>query len=208
MNLSLYIKVHADFNLQNFSDRTRGSMAFSHNSGSSTPSNGLSLNSQQILISSPSSLSDSVYEEISTQYDTGESTHNSSPIITSDNLDNIQVSIDTIKNDSNEKKELNENNLKKAGFPSKKHKSAIPLSNAFSQQKKNKENNLELLLAKSSSAIQSMAACLTQDTLNETDKGKKMHPFVVAMEAAFEKVLGEKKMECFMAVMNVISTYQ
>jgi len=106
-------------------------------------------------------------------------------------------------NDGNKKKQLNESDERNAGFPSKKFKTVVPSSSTFSQQKKNKKN-LDLLIAKSSSAIQSMATCFTQETLNEIKKEKKMHPFV-AIEAAFEKISAKMEMECFMAVMNVIN---
>lgn len=181
-------------------------MTFSHNSRLPTPLSESS-NSQSFLLSSSSLSSlDSVCEEISTQHNVERNTRSSSPLImTLDNLDNIQVSIDTTRNDWD--KQLNESDGRNtAAFSSKKCKTVVPPSNAFSQQKKNKENNIELLIAKSSSAIQSMAACLTQD--NDTNKEKKMHPFVAAIEAAFEKVPNEMEMECFMAVINVISKYQ
>ncbi|XP_019885414.2 uncharacterized protein LOC112639676 [Camponotus floridanus] len=186
--------------------RTRGSMTFSHNSGPSTSPSGSSSNSENcVILPSPSSL-DLVSDEISIEYDAEGNTCSSSPVkIISDDLD---VFIDITNNDGDKKKQLNESDEKNAGFPSKKYKTAVPSLDTFSQQKKNKENNLELLIAKSSSAIQSMATCFTQDTLNETNKEKKMHPFVVAIEAAFEKVFAEMEMECFMAVMNVISKYQ
>lgn len=182
-------------------------MTFSHNSGPSTPPSGSSSNSENFVISpSPSSL-DLVSDEISIEYDAEGNTCSSSPVkMVSDDLDN--VFIDMTNNDGDKKKQLNESDEKNAGFPSKKYKTAVPSLDTFSQQKKNKENNLDLLIAKSSSAILSMATCFTQDTLNETNKEKKMHPFVVAIEAAFEKILAEMEMECFMAVMNVISKYQ
>ncbi|CAL1671660.1 unnamed protein product [Lasius platythorax] len=132
-------------------------MTFSHNSRPSTPSSGLSSNSQSFLISSPSLSSlDLVCEEISTQHDAERNTCSFSPlIITSDDLDNAQIPIHTTKNGDKEK-QLDDSGERNAGaFPSKKCKTAVPPSNAFSQQKKNKENNLDLLIAKSSSAIQS-----------------------------------------------------
>lgn len=182
-------------------------MTFSHNSGPSTPSSESSSNSQNFLISSSPSSLDLVSDEISTEYDAESNTCSSPPVkIVSVDLDNVLI--DMTNNDGDKKKQFNESDERNAGFPSKKYKTAVPLLDTFSQQKKNKENNLELLIAKSSSAIQSMATCFTQDTLSETNKEKKMHPFVAAIEAAFEKVSTEMEMECFMDVMNVISKYQ
>ncbi|XP_011859040.1 PREDICTED: uncharacterized protein LOC105556555 [Vollenhovia emeryi] len=187
--------------------KTRGSMTFSQLSKSSTPSSGLSSNSQDCISSPSLSPLDSVYEETLTQHDTESNTY-SSLSFTSDDVDNAQVPMNTTINED-EEKQLDENGKRNAEvFPSKRCKTAVPPPNAFCQQKKNKETNLELMIAKSSSAIQSMAACFTQDTTNETDKEKKMHPFVVAMEAAFKKVPSEMEMECFIAVLNIINEYQ
>lgn len=90
-------------------------------------------------------------EKISTQHDAERNTYSSSLVIT-DDLDNAQVLSDMTKNDGDKEKQLY-GSCDAGAFPKN---VKLLSSNALSQQKKNKENNnLELLIAKSPSAIQS-----------------------------------------------------